>query len=210
MTEDRSPSRTPRAVAGRRGVFHGVLAALALAVGGLASRRAPAARRSGPVEEGRLAPRRVVTGETPAGRSFIVSDQRLASNRVSGIDLFPIWGVDRIPVALPTDGMAAPGPARGEGVVRTALGVIPPRTLVGEGKGGGGLQFDARGFHQTNSLDVAVVMSGEITLRVPDEKDVRLRPGDCIVQNGALHAWENETDAPATILWVWVKGERAG
>lgn len=151
--------------------------------------------------------RRVITGETPEGKSFLVRDERLGSTAIAGIQLFPIWGVGEIPVSLPTDGVSMPGAAQGRGQVRTAIGVIPPRTLVG-GADEGHLEFDEQGFHKTDSVDVAVVMSGEVTMRVPGSPDLRLGPGEVIVQNGALHAWENETDEPAKILWVWIKGDR--
>jgi mannose-6-phosphate isomerase-like protein (cupin superfamily) len=153
--------------------------------------------------------RRVITGESADGKSFIVRDDTVGSTEVAGIDLFHLWGNAAIPVALPTDGLADPGSARGEGVVRTAVGVLKPRTLVGAGDPGH-LHFDSQGFHQTESVDVAFVVSGELTMRVPGEADVRLRAGDCVVQNGARHAWENQTDEPAVILWVWVKGARQG
>jgi len=45
------------------------------------------------------------------------------------------------------------------------------------------------GMHTTDSVDYGVVISGEITLELDDGATVRLKQGDCVVQNGARHAW---------------------
>jgi hypothetical protein len=153
--------------------------------------------------------RRIVTGEDKAGRSFLVAEDRVESVSLAGIRLFPLWGIPALPVALPATGMEQEGNSAGLGIVRTAIGVIPPRTLVGHEEGGH-LAFDQEGFHQTESVDIAYVVSGSVLLRVPGEPDLVVEAGDCIVQNGALHAWRNDTDEETVILWVWIKGERRG
>lgn len=151
--------------------------------------------------------RRVVTGEDSGGRSHIVSIDNVEATRIAGMRLFPLWGVASLPVTLPATGMEDPGNAQGAGIVRTAIGVLPANALVGAT--GSHLHFDADGFHQTDSVDIAYVISGSIVMRVPGEPDTVLNAGDCIVQNGAVHAWRNDTDEDAVILWVWVKGQRA-
>ncbi len=151
--------------------------------------------------------RRVVVGENADGRSVIVRDDGVAAKRLAGIDLFPLWGIDAIPVKLPCSGLENAGSWAGEGVVRAAVGTIAAGVLVGKDDSAH-LHFDEHGFHRTDSVDVAFIVSGEVTMRVPGEADVILRPGDTVVQNGATHAWENQGDQQAVILWLWVKGQR--
>ena len=63
------------------------------------------------------------------------------------------------------------------------------------------------GNHRTDTVDMGVVISGEVELRVDDDV-VTLRQGDCIVQGGARHAWNNRTNEPCVVAFVIVGGER--
>lgn len=63
------------------------------------------------------------------------------------------------------------------------------------------MEPDAPGFHRTQTLDYAIVLAGEVWL-VVDEEEVRLGPGDIVVQIGARHAWQNRSDHPATLAVV--------
>lgn len=152
---------------------------------------------------------RIVTGEDSAGNSIIVQEDQIASIALAGIDLIPLWGVPELPVTLPATGVENPGNARGQGIVRVAVGIIPPHCLVGAGSSNAGhLHFDADGFHRTDSVDVAYVVAGPLVLRVPGAEDRIVEAGGCIVQNGASHAWRNDSDEKAVVLWVWIKGDR--
>jgi mannose-6-phosphate isomerase-like protein (cupin superfamily) len=55
------------------------------------------------------------------------------------------------------------------------------------------------GMHRTETIDFLVVVSGEIEL-VLERDRVRLSPGDCVVQRGTWHAWENTSDEPCVIV----------
>jgi naringenin degradation protein FdeH len=55
--------------------------------------------------------------------------------------------------------------------------------------------------HRTRSLDYAVVLSGEIDMRL-DETIVHLKPGDTVVQQATNHAWVNHGKEPCRILFV--------
>ena len=44
--------------------------------------------------------------------------------------------------------------------------------------------------HRTNSIDYAVVLSGEIDMELDDQL-VTLRAGDVLVQRGTIHNWVN-------------------
>ncbi len=57
---------------------------------------------------------------------------------------------------------------------------------------------DAVGFHQTSTVDVVTVMSGELTALL-EEGEVRLRSGDVLVQRGTAHAWRNRGTESAVV-----------
>jgi quercetin dioxygenase-like cupin family protein len=60
--------------------------------------------------------------------------------------------------------------------------------------------------HRTETVDYAIILSGEITL-VLDDEDVALKAGDVVVQCGTNHAWSNRSDAPCTVAFVLIDGE---
>ena len=58
--------------------------------------------------------------------------------------------------------------------------------------------------HRTETIDYAVVMSGEIDMRLDDGVVVRLRAGDTLVQQATLHDWINNGKEPCVIAFVLV------
>lgn len=60
--------------------------------------------------------------------------------------------------------------------------------------------------HRTETIDYAIVLSGEITMLL-DESEVTLRAGEVLIQRGTNHAWTNRTDEPARVLFVLVDGK---
>ncbi|MGA7489033.1 MAG: cupin domain-containing protein [Xanthobacteraceae bacterium] len=65
---------------------------------------------------------------------------------------------------------------------------------------------------RTESVDYAIVMSGEIVMEI-DGATVHLRPGDVLVQRGTIHNWTNPGTEPCIIAFVLVAAkpvERAG
>jgi mannose-6-phosphate isomerase-like protein (cupin superfamily) len=60
--------------------------------------------------------------------------------------------------------------------------------------------------HRTETIDYAIVLSGEITM-VMDDRDVELKAGDVLVQCGTNHAWSNRSNAPCVIAFVLIDGE---
>jgi quercetin dioxygenase-like cupin family protein len=57
--------------------------------------------------------------------------------------------------------------------------------------------------HRTNSIDYAVVLSGEIDMEM-DGTIVTLRAGDVLVQRGTIHDWINRSQAPCVIAFVLI------
>jgi quercetin dioxygenase-like cupin family protein len=57
--------------------------------------------------------------------------------------------------------------------------------------------------HRTDSVDYAVVMSGEIDMEL-DDSVVHLKAGDVLVQRGTIHNWVNRGSAPCVIAFCLV------
>ncbi|KAF8181144.1 hypothetical protein K438DRAFT_1908177 [Mycena galopus ATCC 62051] len=62
--------------------------------------------------------------------------------------------------------------------------------------------------HRTQSVDYAVVLSGEIVLALDNGEEKTVKAGEFMVQRGANHAWHNRTQAPCRIAVVMVGTEK--
>ena len=65
------------------------------------------------------------------------------------------------------------------------------------------------GFHKTDTIDYAIVLSGEI-YALMDEGEVQLKAGDTLIQRGTHHAWSNRSDQPARVAFVLIDARPAG
>jgi quercetin dioxygenase-like cupin family protein len=63
------------------------------------------------------------------------------------------------------------------------------------------------GMHETETLDYAIVLSGEI-VAVMDKEERLMKTGDILIQRGTNHAWANRSDAPCRICFVLIDGKR--
>jgi quercetin dioxygenase-like cupin family protein len=120
-----------------------------------------------------------------------------------------LWGADRLP-NYPDDGarqvLATTSPRPG-GVRFVQLVVHPGRELSeiehsGPRAGRAGIltrSGDRPGVHFTSSLDLIVVLEGEVWLELDDGAQTHLKAGDALVQNGTRHAWRNHGDVPARL-----------
>jgi quercetin dioxygenase-like cupin family protein len=57
--------------------------------------------------------------------------------------------------------------------------------------------------HRTESIDYAVVLSGEIDMEL-EGCEVHLRAGDVLVQRGTIHNWVNRGTRPCVIAFVLI------
>jgi hypothetical protein len=62
------------------------------------------------------------------------------------------------------------------------------------------------GFHKTDSIDYAIVLSGEI-YALMDEGERLLKAGDVLIQRGTSHAWSNRTSEPCCVAFVLIDAE---
>jgi len=61
--------------------------------------------------------------------------------------------------------------------------------------------------HRTDSVDYAIVLTGEIWMMLDEEEDdVLLKAGDVVIQRGTNHAWSNRGTETCVIAFVLVDG----
>jgi quercetin dioxygenase-like cupin family protein len=138
--------------------------------------------------------RRVVTGHDAKGRAVVKIDE-LCKNVISRRPQHQscvVWSTGEFPADVSGDG---DGGAREVGttdangtvfrVVEYQPGVAPRN-------------------NRTESIDYAVVLSGEIDMQLDDGVSVHLRQGDVLVQRGTIHNWVNRGTLPCVIAFVLV------
>jgi uncharacterized cupin superfamily protein len=54
----------------------------------------------------------------------------------------------------------------------------------------------ARFTHRTETVDYAILLSGETDLELENRVVVHLKPGDVVVQRGTTHTWINRGSVP--------------
>ena len=137
--------------------------------------------------------RRVVTGHDATGRAVIKIDE-VAQNSVSsrpGATSCVVWTTEGFPVnndGEQDEGLRKTGTTLDNGTVFRILHLAPgvsPRN------------------HRTDSIDYAVVMSGEVDMEL-DDTTVHLRAGDVLVQRGTIHNWVNRGAEPCVIAFVLI------
>jgi mannose-6-phosphate isomerase-like protein (cupin superfamily) len=174
--------------------------------------------------------RRVVTGRDGAGKCVFVSDEQVEPIKLAlmpGLEFVRVWGGDETP-ALPADGThpAAPTFFPPAGGYRFSFVTLPPEGSmnlpedldvqqamadVNEKLPGmmDHMEPDNPGMHTTDTVDLDLILSGELYLELDDGAEVHLRPGDCVIQNGTRHAWHNRSSEPCTMLSILVGAQRA-
>ncbi len=138
-------------------------------------------------------PRRIVTGHDAEGRSIISTDG-IPGHRRSlrpGHESWVVWSTESVPADLlgVSDGADhVIGRSLPEGTVFRVTTYEP------------GVQSAP---HQTDSVDYAIVIAGEIDL-VLDTQTVHLQAGDVVVQRGTRHDWRNHGTEPCVIAFCLV------
>jgi quercetin dioxygenase-like cupin family protein len=140
--------------------------------------------------------RRVVTGHDDQGRAKVLIDEtvkNVASQRPGAL-YSVIWSSDGFPVN--NDGGLDPS--------NNKIGTtIPGGTVFRIVSFGPGV---APRNHRTDSIDYAVVMSGEIDMEL-DIGVVHLKAGDVLVQRGTIHNWVNTGNEPCVIAFTLISAK---
>lgn len=68
-------------------------------------------------------------------------------------------------------------------------------------------QDDTRFWHRTPTVDVIVIVAGEMELTLDGGEVVQLTPGDSVIQRGTMHTWRSISDEPAVAVAFMVRAE---
>jgi quercetin dioxygenase-like cupin family protein len=137
--------------------------------------------------------RRVVTGHDAQGRAKVLIDEQV-KNVISsrpGANSSVIWSS----VGFPIDNDGDNDPSHK--AIHTTIDNGTVFRVVSFGPG-----VSPRN-HRTDSVDYAVVISGEIDMEL-DVGVVHLNAGDILVQRGTIHNWVNKGTAPCVIAFTLV------
>jgi len=137
--------------------------------------------------------RRVVTGHDAQGRAKVLIDEQVKNVILSrpGANSSVIWSSIGFPVG--NDGDRDPSHKE----IHTTIDNGTVFRVVSFGPG-----VSPRN-HRTDSIDYAVVISGEIDMEL-DIGVVHLKAGDVLVQRGTIHNWVNKSSAPCVIAFTLV------
>jgi quercetin dioxygenase-like cupin family protein len=137
--------------------------------------------------------RRVVTGHDQSGRAIIAIDETTTNVQSArpGASASVIWTTEGFPVDN-----SSPNDTSGRKVGTTLSGGTIFR-VVEFSPGVAGRN------HRTDSIDYAVIISGEIDMEA-DGSEVHLKAGDVLVQRGTIHNWINRGTAPCVIAFILI------
>lgn len=148
-------------------------------------------------------PRLVSTAHAPDGTSVFASDEAVRAFQPFGpgtsafhnFDMRPILPADNTSAAAPPSALAGTFPRCAPGGAYFGVTDIPP-------------SYSAP-MHRTQSLDYAVVLSGEIVCVLDGGEEKTIAQGEFIVQRGTNHQWVNRSATEtARILFVMVGAEK--
>jgi quercetin dioxygenase-like cupin family protein len=147
--------------------------------------------------------RRIVTGHDANGVAKVITDGPASNHRQSRPGSFStlLWSTDATPADISMGEdiedlgarmLGTPPPANG---TRFTINEIPP------GRPGR--------MHRTETLDYAIVLSGEVDMEM-DDSTVKLKAGDVVIQRGTNHSWVNRGSEPARIAFILIDAKPLG
>ncbi len=136
--------------------------------------------------------RRVVTGHDGDGRATVtIDDMPQGTASRPGVTYWVAWTSEGFPVDNTIDGDQAQ---------RAIATTLPNGTVFRIVEFAPGAQPLV---HRTESLDYAIVLSGEIDMQL-DDSVVHLQAGDVLVQRGTIHNWVNQGTEACVIAFVLI------
>ena len=139
--------------------------------------------------------RRVVTANDANGKSVVWIDDQASNTRVMRpkVSSVVVWTTDTVPPDVSgSEDLGArqvgrpPGPG---GTIFRVLELEPGNTPD---------------MHVTQTIDYAVVMSGEVDMELDDGASVHLRAGDTLVQRATVHNWLNNGSEPCVMAFILI------
>jgi quercetin dioxygenase-like cupin family protein len=148
--------------------------------------------------------RRIVTGHDANGKAIVTTDERLTAvprlNRphISGCE---IWSTDKMPVdnSAEADAPQRAGFVKCYNYVGTGQGTVIRVTEFAPGA--------PKFMHRTETVDYAILLSGECDLELDDGKTVHMTQGDIVVQRGTMHAWVNNGSVPCVFAFILIDAD---
>jgi Cupin domain len=169
--------------------------------------------------------RRVVTGHDETGKAIVLIDGPTPYKNVrpgSGTAGRLLWVTDRSPADMKGSADRAGvkvgiAPPPGGSIFRTVdfpsmtdedakLGTDFMQAQISHGdQGSSKYRAPTHPFmHRTQSIDYAIVMAGEIDMLLDDGREIHLKAGDVLVQQGTNHAWINRGGKPCRIAFILI------
>jgi len=138
--------------------------------------------------------RRIVTDTNHEGKAVVKWDCEVEAIRGRpGFSYAPLWATKQLPARLTDEDP----------------GIWETGTTVAGGSVFRVIRYEpgvAKRNHRTDSIDYAVVLSGEIDMQL-DEEEVHLKAGDVLIQRATMHNWVNRGTEPCTIAFVLIATE---
>jgi hypothetical protein len=178
--------------------------------------------------------RRIITGTNKAGRTYFEEDgpAHIEENPVRrGMYSQHIWGTSAIPCPVdePDQGHLAKGimPPKNGSILHIIDYPPEPADPAEREKMYAAMRARVRaagvnpepgqrrfpdgphpGMHATDTIDYAIVLSGEI-YAVMDEGERLMKTGDILIQRGTSHAWSNRSGEYCRVAFVLVEAKPA-
>ena len=141
--------------------------------------------------------RRVTTGHDANGKAVVKRDENLRSQpRLPGYEGITVWCTSELPADNNEDSFAFDkiGPKGYRVLLRIAE--MEPN------------QHSKALMHRTETLDYAIILSGEAEMELDDGETIsNLKAGDVVIQRGTNHGWANRSSAPVRYLFVLIDAE---
>lgn len=151
--------------------------------------------------------RRVVAGNNAQGKSYFISDERVAGRLWETSPALPLGPWDAKEAHTPLSS-TVPGiePAVVGGLSLNTASIAPWAEMKPRFESGAIAGHDKGGFHRTRTLDLVLIAAGSGLTLLLDEGEVILNQGDVVVQRNTRHAWKNLiSKTPITMVAVMVK-----
>jgi quercetin dioxygenase-like cupin family protein len=137
---------------------------------------------------------RLVTDNDNEGKSFVKWDSKIKGiPGRPGFSSFQMWATNKLPAELTEED--------------------PNKWVIGTTIAGGSvfrlIRFEpgvAERWHKTESIDYAIVVSGEMWMQL-EKEEVYLKAGDVVIQRGTMHNWVNRGKEPCIMLFVLIAVE---
>jgi quercetin dioxygenase-like cupin family protein len=141
--------------------------------------------------------RRVVTGHDAKGNAIVEVDE-MAKNVISnrpGASSCVVWSTKGFPID--NDGFKDPTTGEFKTTVEggTVFRIVRYEPSVTPRN------------HRTDSIDYAVVISGEIDMELDNGVVAHLKQGDVLVQRGTIHNWVNRGKEDCVIAFVLISAK---